>query len=306
MNEVGVKVMTGKVGRYLLSNHYRALPITLLCALSSFFLLPGLLVASIIITLFTLERGYKAGGELLFCVIFPFSIIMVWQHVSVIFILFFVVRYIFNWLLAGVYRKYRSWLLNLELMSLIGIFVILCLHLYFGNINAYWHSFIEQRIQLIDFFSNSASSNEIKSQVSSYAAMGTGLALVFVFLDCCFQILVASFWQRKIHGVEPSSQKDIIKMGSIFAVLLSLVVIGKIFGFSVASDCLPVILFPFIISGFSLLHFYASKNKRIKIALLVLYSTLIFGFPWLLLLPAALSYLNSFMSGQFYKTQHID
>lgn len=285
------------LGRNLL-NSPCILPITILCALTSIIFPPGLFLASIIIILFTLEKGYSAGSKLLLGVLIPFVAIMMWQHTVPLFILFFIFRFSLNWFLAGLYHRYSSWRLIFEVLTLLGILAITIFHFNVPNVAGWWAHIINQTNIYDSVFQDPTTVLQLKQQLLNYAGMGTGIICSLVIIDCCFHLFLGLYWQKKINqtvkGEKLKFDYNQFKMGPVFAVILGLVTLGKFCGVSLAIDYLPVIIFPFIVSGLCVLHRASHEHRFFKWGMIFIYFGLALGYAWIIGLIAAIAFVFSF------------
>lgn len=267
--------MIRRFGEFLLAKDSNAIVVAFLAALLPLFYLPTGFLAVVIVGLITLQKGAKSGLWVLAWIALPSLALLILRQVSIIDLLF--LRCMAVWLLAVLLRRYHTWNLLLEVVSIVGVVAILALHLVKPNITQWW------TVHLTNYLEQMASSTHWKMKMSPgefakyIALIASGLGAFFFALTVSFELAIARFWQSIL--VSPGAfgkEFTRIRLGYFCVAMLIVLLLMSAFKLQFAWDALPMAVFPFFIAGLSLLHFFAREKKEVMYILFFMYAGFFF------------------------------
>ncbi len=265
-----------RLGQYLLANPIRAMIAALFCALLPLISIPGGFIAAILVGFVTLCQGYKSGFLVLAGVTVPTIGLAVWDHV--VLFDFVLLRCLLVYGLAIILRQYGSWRLTLEIITLLGVITVLIFHLVIGDVPAWWLDTLgHYKEELSSLTGGQLSEDKIQQFLNQIAPMATGLFTTLIFFGVICQLLIARWWQATLFNPKGLAKEFVeIRMAVWLVFFYTIVLIAKFVGLELANDLLPTLMFPFVIVGLSLLHYWARYKKEIVFLLVVVYLSLIF------------------------------
>ncbi|WP_230206089.1 hypothetical protein [Coxiella-like endosymbiont of Amblyomma americanum] len=262
-------------GRYLLADNVRAAMFALGCALLAFFFPIGFIV-TLILGLVTLQKGYKASLVILAFVLLPAIALVVTQHFS-----FF---YRFNLLLiqcsivftfALILRYTASWQLVLEVAAAVGVLLIGMIHIIFPDIRRTWVGLINDYFLTNTWTSTFHLSTYSTEFVQHLATIATGGFIFFVFFDTIILLILARWWQTTLFSPGTLQLEFTrIRISKASASLLIIASVGLIWQSNWLTDIYPVLLFPFMIGGLSLLHLLVMNKREMVLLIAIVYIAL--------------------------------
>lgn len=285
-----------KIGKFLLTNDLYAGLIALLFALLPFFQIPVGFIASIIVGLITLRKGYKSGLFVLAWVALPPIALLVLKRYGSFDFLF--LRCCLVWMFALILRAYHSWRLVLAAVTLLGISAVLIFHLIIPDTTTWWTSILTKYInEFIELGVWKANPTETKEIIDRLAPIATGLISFFILISTFIELMLARWWQSALFEPGRLQQEFLnIHLGKIAALIMTLIVGLIFFKINVGQDLLPIALMPFMITGLSLLHLSVAKNKHMFIPAIFVYIGLVF-LPFLIVpLLAFAGYIDSWIN----------
>jgi hypothetical protein len=266
------------------------------CIMLAFVGLPGAIVASIIIALVTLQKGYKSGALVLAFVALPAVGFLLHKEMSPFDITF--LQCVFVWALAGLLRKFQSWRLVFEVMVVIGIVLIAVFHLLVPDAAQFWTQIITNFITKLNVEANAnINMAEVTKAIAPFVTYLSGI-LLFTLLSLVFvELLLARRWDMRVRGNAEGYSREFthIQMGMLNIVLLVLAGVGALFHSDMARDCLFVVVLPFMYSGLSYVHYLVKRNRQLIYLLVILYVGLFLTYTCLevVLLLALVGFVDS-------------
>jgi len=264
-----------RIGQYLLSSHQKAAIAALLAALLPLIGFPGHLIALAIVGLVTLDKGAKAGLGIVAWVALPAICFLVLKQVGLIDFQF--IQYVIMWLLAMLLRQFQSWGMVLEGLALLMVLAIAGLHLFTGDLTAWWTVHMHTLIGNVSSELSSKEQQELNQFVTYVSPYATGFVAFGVTGFVILMLMFARWWQSVIE------EQRLMYAGFLqtriaiwFAILGIVMVLLACFHISFAMDCLPMILMPFAISGLALLHFFADKKRILLWPVVAVYFAFVF------------------------------
>lgn len=280
-------------GKYLLANPLHALLIALFCALLPFVLIPGGFIAAIVIGLVTLCKGARIGFIILLGVALPVIALNLWKIGSLFDLL--LIHCGLVWLLASVLRATGSWRLVLEIMTIIGIMVVIGFHWVLPDVSMWWIDLLKKHAANLRAFSGGQiTEDKLIATLGKTVSIITGCVSDIVLLGVFTQLLVARWWQAAMFRPGALAKEFFeIRNSPWIAIVLAATVFAALLDQDLALDLLPILIMPFLIEGLSLLHQWARIKKEIVYLLIAAYIGLIF-LPLLLITILALAgYIDS-------------
>ncbi|QHG92551.1 hypothetical protein EGQ50_02265 [Coxiella endosymbiont of Amblyomma sculptum] len=242
------------------------------------FVLPVGFIASLVLGLITLQKGYKASLSVLSFILLPAIALAITQHFG-----FF---YRFDLLLAQcglmfvlalILRHTVSWKRVLESASLIGILLVSLIHLVFPNIRKIWVELIKGYFLTNDWMLTfHLDTNHSAEIIRSLATIATGSFVFFVLFGIIVLLVLARWWQTALFFPGRFRLEFTeIRMDQTSAMLLIIVTIGLFWQSSWLEDIYPTLLLPFMIGGLSLLHRLAINRKEMLLLIITIYIALL-------------------------------
>lgn len=245
-----------KFGLYLLNHRANAAFIALLCVSLSFFHLPVAWIASVIIALITLRKGYKEGLFVLLWAALPAVALAVTGRFEIL-INSILLGCFLSWLLALVLKRYHDWQPVLELASILGIVVVLIVHVSISDVANWWASHvIAYFAQLSNTLGLEYDVTIMQPAIKGMSPIMTGLWADFVLLNAVSFLFLARWWQAFLFNPGGLSKEcHSLRMNKIdaivFVVTFLLLLITRT---AFIVDVFPVLIMPFFLAGLSLLH----------------------------------------------------
>ncbi len=287
--------MLKRLGLYITKNRFNVLWIALVCALLPFLGFPTSWINVVLIAFITLRKGAKEGFFVVLWSALPAVALAVLGNYD--FLLSIVVlRGLVVWLLAITLGRSASWSAVIQATTVLGLAMIALLHYSVADVSGMW---LKQLTVFWQAMSESLKPNVSMEQSESMLRMisqfATGvLAVIFLGFDLLL-ILLARGWQA--ITVNPGGlAKELlqIRMGLIASAMLLVCIVLTLLGSTFATDALPLVLLPFVLSGLSLIHAKLLNKKEFKLPVLMgLYIALIFFVPYISILLAFLALLDS-------------
>lgn len=314
---------------YILRHRWQAIALTFLSTLVSTYLgklmpnapvllgLLGVLVAVflgifgiLIATLVTLVKGVVEGAIFALAATLPYLIsvyvpvnnavvtpsVMLWIGVGVA-----VLSNVLTWVFAVMLRRHTGFSLIIQIAALLGVLAISVIHLVYPGIADWWGS----QLQFLQAFYAQASTamkttaapgHEVGMEAINVAKQfATGVIVAAILCNALLQLIVARWWQailfkpgslrRELHG---------IRLSQLAGVLFFISLVLSYLGNSVILDIMPVLYMLFGAAGLSLIHylFGLMHSPTVWFWLSVFYLTLIFSWPFSVVLVAMLGWLD--------------
>jgi hypothetical protein len=294
--------MVRKLGEYFLANPLYAFLAVLVFTTLPLVSIPGGFLAGILVGFVTLCRGFKTGFLVLIGAAIPVIIITLWKPILLYDLVF--LRCALIWVLAGIFRLSISWRLILEILTLLGLVVVLTFHLAIGDVSAWWLPKAEMVIKSV--LSGQFTDERIQQMIQQLAPIATGLFCAVTILGAWIQLLLARWWQAVISYPGGLRKEFVeIRAGLILASLFTLTLLAALFGMAFAIDLLPVVILPLVIDGLCLLHKWMQYNHKIVYLLAAVYIGIVILPVIMAVILALLGYIDSWYDlRKRYFSQH--
>jgi hypothetical protein len=244
--------MLKKLGAFILRSRLHASLAALICALLPFV---GGWLAAVIVGFVTLRKNFFEG----FLIVLWASLPAIAWAIDGNWLLLMtngVFGFLAVWLLAGIIKKTSSWSLTVGVSALIGILAVLAVHLMFGEPHVWWIKQLSAAVsQGSQVLPDTVSADDIRAAIQHVAPFLTGLQVMAALLFA----IVALIGARAVEAAfadKPHLNKELyfIRIHTMGVVLL--IIMGGLaaWGPLIFRDFLPVILLPFVLAGFSLVH----------------------------------------------------
>lgn len=267
-------------GQALTSNPWLASGVVLLSCLLPQWGVPLAWVGFIILSLFTLQNGYRqAGLPLLAALLSVGPYIAHEQWVMMAHQLSLIVA---AYGLAALFVYARSWSLLVEALAAFGVVGILLLHWIFGDVNAWWTAHFNDYFQQIP--AEAQLDKQAMQQVAAVIAQfASGMQWATMMLSMLINFLLARVWWIMLQRQRESVRQECHQVRASWSmVVLAGVasVLGLIFAWPPAIDVLPILVMPFLCAGISLLHARVYPTSHRVPKLIAFYLSLIFLAPY--------------------------
>jgi uncharacterized protein YybS (DUF2232 family) len=281
-----------RLGHWLLSKNIHAGIIAFVCTLLPLVGLPGAFLASIIVALVTLRKGYRSGLIVLAWVAVPAIAILYLHEVGSFDVL--LVRCIIVWMLAGLLKNTKSWPQVLYLMVIIGVIGVSAFHLLVSDPIGWWS--VRISAYLASLAKEAAvPAKDLLVHTKSIATIATGITTFVVLIGIFLQLLIARFWQAAMFNKGGLRQEALnIRVNYIMSVVIVVAFIAAMFHVMIVRDWMPVLFLPFVVAGFSFLHMCVEQKKVWVFGLALLYIAAVIV-PYLALLVALIGFIDSWL-----------
>ncbi len=266
-----------KFGQWLLAKNINASIVAFVCALLPAITLPGEFLASILVAFITLRKGAKSGLVVLTWVALPAVAMMFIGKLSLFDVL--LARCVVVWALAILLRQTHSWSLLLAVLAVIGAVGVAFFHVWIADPVSFWSAKLSiYFLQMAEMLPLPAA--DIKANVALIAGFATGLLAFVVVAGIFIQLLLARWWQASLFNPGGlGKEAKMIRVNPWVSGVFVLAIIGACFKQALLVDMMPVLMIPFIVAGFSLLHWWMIHKPQLTWVLVVVYVGFIF-FPY--------------------------
>ncbi|MFW0095704.1 MAG: hypothetical protein AB8Y80_00200 [Coxiella endosymbiont of Haemaphysalis japonica] len=284
------------LGKYLLADDMRAAMVALGCSLLAF-ILPIGFVTILILGLVTLQKGYRAGLVVLSFVLLPAIALLITRN--------FVFFYWFDLLLiqcglmfifALILRYTAFWQWVLETAAAIGILTVGVVHLIFPHVRQIWTELINNYLQANSFsLTFHLGTDRSVAFIQHLAAIATGGCAFFVLFGMIVLMILARWWQTTLFS--PGRLKlefNRIRISQVSAGLLIIASIALIWQPSWLVDIYPMLLFPFMVGGLSILHQLVMNRREIALIVVMVYIALLLLTFFTVIVLAIVGFIDSF------------
>ena len=281
-----------KLGKYLLTDNRRAAVTALLCAVVP---LIGGILAAVIVGLITLRKGYKAGLFVLAFVALPAISLLVLHRFDYNLFDMLLLRCVLVWMFAVMLRRTHSWALTLELFVFLGALVVVGIHLFIPDIAKIWVQLMSYYFKEYDWATVfRLTPNQVTHGIAELAPIGTGVAVTVLLVGAFFQLILARWWEAALFYPGSLRQELVqIRVNRIMTIVVVLASVGLYWQPAWLIDFYPLLILPFVVSGFSLLHKVGSSKKEWIFLVVAVYLALILLTFIVLLVLALLGLMDS-------------
>lgn len=258
-----------KFGQWLLAKNINASIVAFVCALLPAITLPGEFLASILVAFVTLRKGAKSGLVVLTWVALPAVAMMFIGKLSLFDVL--LARCVVVWVLALLLRQTHSWSLVVTVLAVIGAVGVAFFHVWIADPVSFWSAKLSiYFLQMAEMLPLPAAT--IKANVALIAGFATGLLAFVVVAGIFLQLLLARWWQASLFNPGGlSNEARLIRVNPWVSGVYVLTIIGACFKQALLVDMMPVLMIPFVIAGFSLLHWWVAQKSQWTWVLILVY-----------------------------------
>lgn len=284
------------LGKYLLADNMRAAMAALGCSLLAF-ILPVGFVTILILGLVTLQKGYRAGLIVLAFVLLPAIALLITQN----FVFFYwfdllLIQCGLMFILALILRYTAFWQWVLEAAAAIGILTVGMVHLIVPHIRQIWTELINNYLQANGLsLTFHLGTNRSVEFIQHLAAIATGGCAFFVLFGMIVLMILARWWQTTLFS--PGRLRlefNGIRISQVSAGLLIIATIALIWQPSWLVDIYPMLLFPFMVGGLSILHQLVMNRREIALVVIMVYIALLLLTFFTVIALAIVGFIDSF------------
>lgn len=266
-------------------------------------------ISILIAALVTLRKGAFEGAVVAIAATLPYVISYFiaippqgQEQMALEMLMILIASNILTWFFAILLYRFNNWNLTLELGALIGIGIVLAVHLFYPDIQAWWvtqlNAYFMKVTNAVDkasFETGPLKLNEVQLRaINAMKHFATGFLVVSIILNALLQLVMARWWQAVIFN-PGGLRKELYQIhfshvaGAIFVIGLALSMAGS----EVALDAMPIIYAIFCIAGLSLIHQFIATTKNGWLWLIIIYSGVIWLFPVSIVLIAIVALLDT-------------
>ena len=259
--------------------------------------LPTSLFANIIIAFVTLRNGSRFGLVTLLWVALPALAMLALGHISIFDLIW--VRCLIIYGLALVLTHTHRWNDVLAALTILGVIVVAVIHGIIPDIDQKWYELANQFMKQWTAAGQTQPS-QWQDLIHIFAHIGTGLAIGSILIILLLQLLIARFWQAIMFN-PGALRKEVfqIRINRWVSLLLPLaIILMMVTQAALLIDLLPIILFPFVVAGFVVLHTLAFVMPKLKLLIPIAYIITCL-FIYLVCLWACLGFIDAWVSFPF-------
>ncbi len=259
-----------RLGQFLLAQPLYAAAMVLLLVLSPILSIFCSLLAAAIVVLVTLQQGPKVGAFLVLWVAVPAVVSFWFQGFGGYDALFLFC--LLEWALAILLRELRSWTLVLEVLLLVALVVLAVIHWAVPDIAAWWKSHLSHMYEASSVLT-SLPEDEKQHLATLFSRYATGLLAFYIMAFLFLGLMAGRCWQAVLNETSEAFRVSVlaIRMNRWVAWLALAYIAGFIFKLPLCMDSMSVILMPFVVASFSLLHAVARQRTVFTVLIGLLY-----------------------------------
>lgn len=259
-------MLARKFGSYLLVKDSHASAAALIFAFLPFFGIPTGFMAAAILALVVLVKELRSSLMVLAWAALP-TLCLLYLHQWASLDLLSLSRFILILCFALLLKLKKSWRLLLEVQALLGLVVVSAFHWLIPNLNQWWTQLLTGYVQQLESNSHLAlTQDQWQSFIKQALPIMTGSIVTGALAGLTVLLVLASWWKAQIF--KPGSfgkEFRSIRMSLLDAGVLLVAVVGCLLHWRGLMDALPVLIFPFMVAGLSLLHYGANRKKPKKL-----------------------------------------
>ena len=178
---------------------------------------------------------------------------------------------------GAVLQRTHSWIILIEVMTLLGMAGVLIAHFVVPNLPQFWQQIMMSHFDQIKTATLVPLTVEQAQFITAVMSrIITGIIAALVVISSIANTVVAR-WVQSLFETDIKVREPLLNLRIDWALVLILAgVIASLFlHFIAALDLIPIISLPFILVGISLVHFFANKSRYAVVALVGFYVFLI-------------------------------
>lgn len=263
------------LGEFFLAKDINAIIVAFLCALFPVFYFPTGFIAVIIVGLVTLQKGAQSGVKLLAWVVLPALALLVLRHWGLVDVLTLRCFLVFG--LALLLRQQFTWSFLIEVISVIGMLLIITIHFFVPDLSVWWVTHLTSYLHQVVPASEWKMTETSAQFATRLAPFASGMTAFFFLASAVLELLIARYWQSAVMGITQFAQEFTqIRAGYASVCAAALLLLMSVLKVSLTLDVLPLVIFPFFWAGLSLLHFIVQRKKQLTFVLILVYAGLLF------------------------------
>jgi hypothetical protein len=217
------------------------------------------------------------------------------------------------WSLALVLYNGASWQKVIQLITAVGLALVLCVYYFYPHSAAAWSADwsriltlnLQQIKQMHPGLINQLSAQDWQHIITLFGAFAPGLRALLYVGSGLLSLVLARYLQAVLYN--PGGLKQELyywHLGCGTGGVITLMLLGVYFKQSpVLLSMVPVLMLPLLCDGLSLVHFLTAGYRYQFIVLLVFYVCILFVLQQLLLFVLLLGYLDCFINFRKYSAQ---
>jgi len=292
-------------GRYLLEHSTHCHGLVLLLSTLSVFRVPVGWLAAVVVVFVTLRQGSRQGLMVLMWSFLPCAALLILQQWELA--LFSGLLLVCSYLLAVLLRATRSWVLVIESSVVIAMTGVAMFYALVRDPLQWWGArllpYLKEMlsVQTIPVHQLKAITSFVVYWVSQFAS---GMEALFVSLTVIMVLLFASWWQGSVSEKFKKDQfwREVttLRFGRLAWIVLLVCAGLAALGMHWALNGLVIVLLPFVIEGWSLVHAILHYRYRKHTTLMVVfYGGLLIFFPYMLFLLGCLGCVDSMVNFRY-------
>jgi hypothetical protein len=275
--------------------HNRPQLLLLVLVLSAFPILRWFAV--LLLALVTLRQGAKVGSQLVLAMMIPSLLLLFVSKEALIPVCSQLFETLLLFALAWLLRTTHSWLLLLQLLTMVGLVVVAGVHWVNPDIAATWFSVLKQEFALLKELPMMAvlEGQDIPLILDRLSHFSTGLQWMVLSAAALVNLAFGRYVQALLYN--PGGLKQelyALHLQPVFASLMVGVMMLATFSQQpLLLDCLGVLMLPLVASGLSLLHYWTARFSWQSLWLVLFYIALLLFPPQGLLLLIGASFVDA-------------
>ncbi len=285
---------------YIMRGRVQAMLVTAACAILSLLTFPFVFplgqLSAACVALVTLRRGALEGAIVIVGATLISGGLAAVSASNIDMVMSFVLMYVLAiwgpvWLVSLVLRYTRALDLALVSASVLGIVIVIALHLYIGDVTAWWTQILTKTLEPV-LQSGKLSAEQADRLVGEMAGQMTGSLAAGFVLGVMTSLLLARWWQamlyypggfrKEFHTLRLNRHVAII---SVVIAVLGFIPLEKIT--DVSHDVFIVVIAAYMLHGLSLAHSVVTTMGMHTAWLAVIYVMMLFLPPVRVLMAAA-------------------
>lgn len=253
--------------------------------------------AAILLALVTLRQGIKTGCLLALAMTISALLLVVLHQGQWLVAVNQVVAVWLLWGSAGLVRATHSWVLLLQLLTVLGLAVVVMVHWVNPDIAHAWLAFVKTQAASLQGSPMMVSYhlNDNPALLDQLTHFATGIEVMTVSAVLLVTLMVARWLQALLYN--PGGLKQelyFIHLQPVFASVLLAVMIAAVFSQQyVLMDCLGVVLLPLLVSGLSLMHYLTARVVWQGLWLVFCYGLLVLFSPQVLMILIGAGFVDA-------------
>jgi hypothetical protein len=294
------------IAEFAVKGRWQAATMAALLSLAAAFLPPLNYLSSGVIALTTLRMGPREGSSVLLATLLTFGLLsgLVLGQMWVVGLLL-----LSSWLptfLATLALGYtRSLTLAILAATGMGGLVIILMHVFVPDLNAFWSTLITPVIEAFSQQKNwPYDAQTTTNMTSNLAGMMTGLVAAGISFNAIVGVVIGRAWQAQLFNPGAfGNEFRQMRLGKPLALLtagLMGIALTPMTHISLLMDGLPVLLLAFTVQGIAIVHAWVNDKQKSKAWLITMYILLVFLSAQMVTILATLGVLEQWFNFRKY------